>query len=103
MTQQQYHVTGRYEWIERRLYSCVANLDCVVTADSAETAIDRAIDALNGEPDYDQAEGDTEFDSDDQTKVKAVELQNGYDPALDATRNLELMRRHSAPLFAEYK
>jgi len=103
MTQQQYHVTGRYEWCERRLYVCVADLNCVVTADSAETAIDRAIDDLNGEPDYDEAEGDTEFDSDDITKVKAVELSDGFDPALDERRNLELMRRHSTPLFAEYK
>jgi hypothetical protein len=103
-----YHVTGRYEWYESRLYHCVADLDCVVTADSAETAIERAIDALDGEPDYDQKEGDTDFESDDQTKVKAIELPDGHDndyddPALDAKRNLELMRRHSAPLFAEYR
>lgn len=108
MTQQQYHVTGRYEWYESRLYHCEADLDCVVTADSAETAIERAIDALDGEPDYDQEEGDADFESDDQTKVKAVELPDVLDPAfgdpaLDAKRNLELMRRHSAPLFAEYK
>jgi hypothetical protein len=97
-----YHVTGRYEWYESRLYHCVANLDCVVTADSAETAIERAIADLDGEPDYDHEEDDTEFEGEDQTKVKAVELPD-YDPALDPKRNLELMRSYSTPLFAEYR
>ena len=103
MTQKQYHVTGRYEWTKRRLYSCVANLDSVVTAESPKAAIERAIDQLDGVPDYEEAEFDTEFESDDQTKVKAVELQDGYDPVFDNKSNLELMRRHSAPLFAEYR
>ena len=105
-----FHVTGKFEWEEERLYECGITCDEFVMAESAEDAIERLRKQIDIHwPDY-----ESEIQTTDRrrivTRLSSVALVDSDDPAVieqeaeraaqdEAKRNLEYMRRHSSPLF----
>ena len=106
-----YRVVGTFEWTEEREYFCTTEVDTIVDASSEEDARKRVWDDVMFDADTEE-ETFTSRQKQPTARLTFIVLESD-DPQLlameherqrieDERRNLDIMRKHSSPLFPAF-